>query len=177
MQISEELLSLCKQAARISEDFDDALIKVYISAGLAQYSAYTGRSLESRRERYVLDVNEHGQVELPSAPTPGTDITFSTPQGRKKIPVNVYGERYVTVPMHLNGFLICNSARVEVEYTSGPRTCELPSNVITGLMRYVTYCYEHRGDDIVLINGRGNGPAASSGALDEWRPQIPLMYG
>ena len=175
MVISDELLALCKQAARISESFDDELIKFYIQSGLAHYTAYTGRHLEQRTERYTLGVDERGYVHLPTAPTQGTDVIINTGSVRRRIPVFSSGQRYLEVPRNTEEFFTCGPTRVNVEYTIGPRTCDLPYPVVSGLMRYVSYCYEHRGDDLALINTRNNGPISASGALDEWRSQIPMM--
>lgn len=177
MVVSDELLALCKQGARISESFDDELIKVYIRAGLAHYTAYTGRSLEQRRERYSLEVDERGYIRLPTAPTQGTDVTVTNGSSRYRVPIYTFDQQWIELPFTRQDFFTCRGTHVTVEYVTGPRTCDLPYNVITGLMRYVTYCYEHRGDDLSLINTRTNGPVSASGALDEWRSHIPMMMG
>lgn len=178
MLVSNELLSLCKQAARISESFDDELVRIYIRAGLAHYTAYTGRYLEQRRERYVLEMDEKGYVYLPTSPTRGTEVTVHLSSGRRKVLVDYSGQRFIVVPVGLSdAFQLCGPTRVEVEYTIGEKCEDIPANVLAGLMRYVAYCYEHRGDDLAMINQKNNDPLSASGALEEWKQHTPMLMG
>ena len=150
-----------RQHLKLDTTAEDALLTVYLDAGVQAAEQYTGRAVVSRTVTQRLEWrNGAAYAWLQYAPSGHVYITSGDGAARRQIPASIDGRR-VFIP---SSFWCAAIADVQARYRVGPIDgASVDPLIELGVLKFVAHAYGNRGDD----------PASwlkDSGALDCWRP-------
>jgi hypothetical protein len=181
MEKAPTLFDLALSWCRIDERnnaVENMIIQALVKAGESHCQRFTGWSLTPRDISETVTLQRGGMGML--SKEPAGEVSVFSLDGNFLGRIRADGRNIAALP---NDYAIVFTEtdgadrgrrsrfdRVVAKYSTGSQELELDGHVI-GILKYVAYQYEHRGDE----GNVNNGALSKSGALDEWRPFMRVL--
>ena len=167
----QSLTTLARAHLKLDEQGEDALLGLYVQAGIRAYETYTSKRLVPGVLTLDLAADATGTVCLPVPITGRLDATAMV--GGRFVPVDhmIVDDLTIRVPVFACG---CEGQPVKVRYCvgvpSGQTIASWMPDAAMGIIRYVAHVYMNRGDALEAA-GTAN-PIVASGAYKHWQPSM-----
>lgn len=160
-------LDAVRQHLKIDTTAEDAVLQIYLAAGIEAAERYTGRAVVGRVVTQRLEWKDGAAYAwLQYAPTGHVHVTIGDGAGRRLLPASIDGRR-VFIPSTF--WCAPTVGDIQARYRVGPADGADGDPLIElGVLKFVAHAYGNRGDDPANWN-------QDSGALACWRPYRSMV--